>query len=84
VSSFGRNDGSWVSGERTVTAGDDNDGKVWVERFAGCGDWVSSGSFAALRMTAETCNDNYNDNDNYNYNDNDEYKDEYKDKGNRK
>jgi hypothetical protein len=70
----------------TVTAGDGNGGKVWVERFAGCGEGDSSGSFAALRMTAETCNDNYNDNDtgtgtgNYNGN----YNDEYKDKDNSK
>jgi hypothetical protein len=59
-----------------------------------CGEGDSSGSFAALRMTAETCNHNYNCNCNYNYNYNYncncnyncnyEYRNEYKDKDNSK
>jgi hypothetical protein len=37
-----------------------------------CGEWNSSGSFAALRMTAEISNYNYNYNYNGNYNGNGE------------
>ena len=38
--------------------GDNGNGRYELKGSRGCGEWNSSGSFAALRMTAETCSDN--------------------------
>jgi hypothetical protein len=57
-----------VSGETTAgmnqwqQGGHRKTGRGGLNGSKGCGEWDSSGSFAVLRMTAETCNDHDNDN----------------------
>ena len=58
----GENGNGKSNGERKGNGG--TAGTYGLKGLRGCGEWSFSGSFAALRMTAETCNSNSNSNSN--------------------